>query len=254
MTIIRNFANTATFLSANGQYLSSNLSGQVASSQVSGLAAVATSGSASDISTGTLPSAVYTVGATGINAMNVYTSPATWTKPATIKGVKVTVQAAGGSGGTAGGNNAYGTTGGGSGAGGFKIIPAASIPGPVAVTVGVGGVGVTNPAPASTNGNPGGTSSFGSLISATGGSGGPAGPGFAQPSSTGGTFTLSSTAFGLPGTGANYEAEGSPAGASILFGAWGPVYGNGSPGNYSSFTSVTSTAGKPGFVIVEEFY
>ena len=92
MTINRNLANTATFLSANGQYASSNLSGQVASSRVSGLAAIATSGSASDL-TGTIPASV---GSTGDNAMIVGTASGTWTKPATVKSIKVTVVGGGG--------------------------------------------------------------------------------------------------------------------------------------------------------------
>lgn len=69
----------------------------------------------------------------GNYVMRTYTGPATWTKPAGLKAVKVTV--IGGGGGTAG------------------IGPAPTVP--------------------SQLGNPGGTSSFGGFLSATGGVGAP---------------------------------------------------------------------------------
>jgi hypothetical protein len=99
----------------------------------------------------------------------VYTSPGTWTKPATVKRVRITVISGGGGGGgrTGPAGAANVAAGGGAGAAGVKIISAPSIPGPVTVTVGAGGTGGTSGVAPS-----GGTSSFGSFISATGGTGG----------------------------------------------------------------------------------
>ncbi len=89
------------------------------------------------------------------------TSPGNvWTKPATIKGIKVTVVAGGGGGGGIPAPNAgAGNRGGGGGGTSIVVIPAPAIPGPQPITVGAGGgVGVS-----------GSTSSFGALVTATGG-------------------------------------------------------------------------------------
>ena len=86
----------------------------------------------------------------------IYTSPATWTKPSTIKAVRVTI-VAGGGGGTGGVFPGTSSSGGGGGAAGYGYFPAPSIPGPTAVTVGAAGSGVTQ----GSTGGTGGTSSFG---------------------------------------------------------------------------------------------
>jgi hypothetical protein len=105
-----------------------------------------------------------------------YTSPAVYDPPAGLKQIKVIVVGGGGGGGGARSNppGTWRYGGGGAGGGtGIIYIPAPSIPGPVTVTVGAGGAG--GPAPTSNNtitaGVTGGTSSFGSFISATGGQG-----------------------------------------------------------------------------------
>src|SRR5210317_1557638 len=84
-------------------------------------------------------------------ALNAYTSPVTWTKPAGLKAVKVTVVGAGGAGGPATSGWPSGATGGGGGGGGAAILylDAPAVPGPVSVTAGPG------------------TNSFGALASAT---------------------------------------------------------------------------------------
>lgn len=88
--------------------------------------------------------------------VTIYTSPSPWTKPATVKAVRVIVFAAGGNGGsTTGGVGGSGNAGGGSGGAAQGVFLAASIPGPVVVTV--GGAGSASPA------------SFGAFISATAG-------------------------------------------------------------------------------------
>lgn len=107
----------------------------------------------------------------------IYTSPATWTKPALCKGVYVTVIGGGGSGAATSGNSSF--AGGGAGGVSYGSVDGAGIAGPVSITVGAGGAAVVSPpaplpgTPGKATGLPGGTSSFGTLLSATGGVGGP---------------------------------------------------------------------------------
>jgi len=86
----------------------------------------------------------------------IFTSPGTWTKPASCTQVRVTVIGGGAGGGPAG------TGPGGGGGAAYAIVP---VSGPVSVTVG-SGAGSGNP------GGTGGTSSFGPFVSCTGGTGG----------------------------------------------------------------------------------
>lgn len=91
-------------------------------------------------------------GGGGVYQAQIFTTPGTWTKPATATSVKVMV--VGGGGGSAPGNGCGGT-------GGIATAYVSSLSGPVAVTIGTGG----------NSASPGGTSSFGAFVSATGGSG-----------------------------------------------------------------------------------
>jgi hypothetical protein len=172
----------------------------------------------------------------GNYVMSTYVSPATWTKPADLKAIKVTISGGGGAGGTS--PSAAPSPGVPGGGGGFTIgyIPAPSIPGPVAITAGPG------------------TNSFGAFCSATGGSnGGPSVP-VANPapggSGTGGLINF---------TGANGAGTGSPRGFSYLTqhdtlsgpsGA-GYLYGG---GGAAAKTPAVGGSGAPGIVIIEEFY
>jgi hypothetical protein len=88
--------------------------------------------------------------------VQLFTSPGTWTKPASATQVKVTVIGGGG------GMNAGATPAGYGGLASASNIPVSA---PVTVTVGAGGVSLT----------PGGTSSFGPAVSATGGTSGTGG-------------------------------------------------------------------------------
>jgi hypothetical protein len=200
---------------------------------------------------------VSTTGGATSYVFNAYTSPATWTKPAGLSSIKVTVVGAGGNGGdapaTPGG--AVAGTGGGGGGGGSAIyyVAAPSLPGPVSVTAG------------------GGTNSFGVLVSATaGGNGG----NLTFPSVSG---TPGAAGVGSGGTlsfkGSN-GFQGSTGGSSIFGGSTAVVnpgvanvsgngvaganYGGGGSGAFKNSppaaTSNTGGAGAPGVVIVEEFY
>jgi hypothetical protein len=171
----------------------------------------------------------------------------TWTKPANLVAVKVTVVGAGG------GNPGPNTPRSGAGGGGSAIeyIPAPSIPGPVTVTVGAGGTGA------------GGTSSFGAFCSATGGA--------VAGTSTGGSGTGGNVNFTGGSGGSTVQAPGSiffaGAGGNSIFGGGGAsgigsaptnvvpnsgyTYGGGASGKANTFDPGN---GFQGIVIVEEFY
>jgi len=202
------------------------------------------------------------ISAGGDYVMIAYTSPATWTKPAGLKAVKVTVVGAGGNGGTGTAVPDFGIFAGGNGGGGgaaIEYLDAPAIPGPVTVTVGTA---------------PSKTSSFGPFLSATGGTNGsnvaspsagnaPVGP-YAGGSGSGGTFNISGgDGVGRPPNGPSPgNVSGNMGGASALgFGAGTiPTSGTGISGKLygGGATGATGTApagtGAGGIVIVEEFY
>jgi hypothetical protein len=209
-----------------------------------------------------------------------YTGPATWTKPAGLKAVKVTVVGGGGGGGggragTVPGTGPYGSPvqiptnleafhGGGAGAA-ILYVSSPSIPGPVAVTVGSGGT--AGPAPGSllsrTAGGAGGTSSFGSFVSATGGAGANTGTPGAGGAGTNGNLNIpggsSATSGRFGGLNTSFMSTSSVGfapgqGAGVA----GSVYGGGGTGAFSfggpNASPFTGGAGSVGVVIVEEFY
>jgi hypothetical protein len=209
------------------------------------------------------------VGGGGGYVMTTFTSPgpATWTKPAGLKAVKVTVT--GGGGGGAGGLGGFG--GGGAGTA-IKYIPAPSIPGPVSVTVGGGGAGGGAPTPTA-NGSDGGTSSFGPFCSATGGGGGKLTPSANAPGNLGqggigasGDLNIAGGGVGgLSGAGATtYYVlggtsffAGATANSTISTGAAGRSYGGGGTTNFRYAGPHPAAPGGNGFdgvVVVEEFY
>jgi hypothetical protein len=192
------------------------------------------------------------ISAGGDYIMTAYTTPATWTKPAGLKAVKVTVIGAGGNGGSGTSAITYGGNGGGGG-GAILYADAPAVPGPITVTVGTA---------------PSKTSSFGPLVSATGGTNGTnATPGVNAPfgpyaGGAGSSGTVNFT--GQDGIGAADATTGGHGGASALF--FGPskvpvisgpfvragvVYGGGGCGGWSTNPG---GAGGAGIVIVEEFY
>jgi hypothetical protein len=184
----------------------------------------------------------------GNYVMQTFTSPATWTKPAGLKAVKVTVVGAGGNGGA--GSPVANALGGGGGGGGvaIKYIPAPSIPGPVTVTQGTA---------------PSKTSSFGAFVSATGGgngvAGSPGGSGTPGPGGTGSGGDLNFTgqnggngpSFGAAGFAFSLGSVPFPSSPTIKNGA---LYGGGGAGGSSSAPTSPAGTGAAGVVIVEEFY
>ncbi|CAH2603232.1 conserved protein of unknown function [Rhodovastum atsumiense] len=108
--------------------------------------------------------------APGFSNIRAFTASGSWTVPNGVTRIRVTVVGGGGQGG--GGTDAPIALGSGGGAGGtavgvFAVTPGSTWP----VTVGAGGYNPT----AGTDGSNGGASSFGALISATGGAGGKCG-------------------------------------------------------------------------------
>jgi hypothetical protein len=194
----------------------------------------------------------------GNYVLNQYTSPATWSKPGTLKAVKVTVVGAGGrGGGSAAGPSIVGGGGGGGGGAAIIYIPAPSIPGPVAVTAGAG------------------TNSFGGFCSATAGSSGSQPPaaaavlnlGASGGVGTGGTINIGGSA-GSNGVPSQATSNSGAGGASILGGGGvgrnssnsgagnvGRNFGGGGGGAVANIpTSQLGGLGAPGIVIIEEFY
>jgi hypothetical protein len=152
----------------------------------------------------------------GAASAQAFTAPGTWTKPASVKFVKVTVVAAGG--GQPGPRpGPFGLPSAGAGGGAIKYVPGPSMPGPVSITVGAGVLGGT-----------GGSSSFGPYASATGGSAGGDGSG------TGGDINKG----GLDG-GLNF-GRGLDARPPI-------------PSPSPNPTTYSATTGNPGVVFVEVF-
>lgn len=206
----------------------------------------------------------------GLKSVQVFSSAGThtYTKPAGIRTVKVTVTGAGGQGG---GYGASGDRGAGGGAGGtaIEIIDVSSVS-TVTVNVGAGGSG----AGATANGNGGGGSSFGSYCTGNGGGGGKHGNigpavGGTGGSATGGDINIiggegnNGIDNGYVGGGTNYTSAYGIGGASFWGGGGrggsfnsgaqtGRAYGSGGGGGSNS-NSGAGANGQIGLVVVEEF-
>jgi hypothetical protein len=183
-----------------------------------------------------------------VNTMILGTASGTWTKPATVKSIKVTVVGGGGNGGTGAGNfPAPGGNGGAGGGGGTAVryYSAASLPGPQPYTVGGGA----------------GTSSFGvapvTVVSATGGVSGTAG-GPITPGTPGAGGTGSNGQLNVAGSG--FVSNATFIGGASLFSTLGDaqLYGGGGKGGFGYPLSIPvpglGTTGASGFVMIEEFY
>lgn len=195
-----------------------------------GLATIASSGSASDLSTGTVgtarlgsgtaSSSTYLRGDQTWSAVTilpgtqgqVFTSTGTFTVPSGITAVKVTVIGAGGGGG-ASSTASSGGSGGGGGGTSISYLTGLTPGDTITATVGTGGAG----------GSAGGTSSFGAYCSATGGGAGGANQGSAGSGGSGSGGTINRTG-GAGGSGFGYgvlSSTASGAGGGDLSSAFG---------------------------------
>lgn len=170
----------------------------------------------------------------GFSTMNVFTSSGTFTIPAGINVVKVTV--VGGGGGGSGGSSTIPGRGGGAGAAGISFLRNLTSGNTILVTVGAGGTGSdgNSNAPGNTGGNSivqSGTQII-TTITAFGGNGGEYG------GNPGGGNTASGADLNIKGGGGGAtgaSTQGSGSGGNSIFGAGGRARTNGvadNGGNY----------------------
>ena len=207
----------------------------------------------------------------GLQSIQTFTSSGTYTKPSGINRLKVIVTGGGGGGG--GGNPGYNARGGG-GAGGtaIKVIDATSI---TTETVTIGAAGTAGSGTGSGdggNGQAGGTSSFGSHCSATGGYGGSTGQNpttFTRGVGSSGDLNLTGgDGTQYEGGGSSTDEGGSTSGGSSYWGGGGmgdggggnnaggvgQAFGSGGGGGQHNGTgSSAGGAGKAGIVYIEEY-
>ena len=185
----------------------------------------------------------------GFTKLELITStPSTWTQTGKtdLKRIRVTAYGGGGGGAASGG-------GGGSGGIGFVTLEASAVSTNVTVTIGAGGA----------SGATGGTTSFGTYITATGGS-----PGSGRSGGAGGTAT-GTNVYILGGAGGHYTNQGGSGGGfpspshntgnngTTETGVGGGIGGGraGSAGNgIFGGGGGRDSAGAQGCVIIEEIY
>jgi len=190
--------------------------------------------------------ASFTSASSGFANMQVFTTSDTFVVPVGVTRAKVTV-VGGGGGSCRSSDGARQCAAGGGGGAAIEIITGL-VPGTsITVTVGAGAAGKSNG-----DGNPGGTSSFGSYLSATGGQGG---------TREGGGFVPVPAIGGAGGIGSGGQLNmaggaGDTTGGSSYLGAGGNrenpgrPYGGGA-GAGRSVWDEAATAGAPGVVVVE---
>ena len=200
----------------------------------------------------------------GLQSIQVFSSSGTYTKPAGITKIKVYITGGGGSGGGCPTSNINQKGGGGGGGGtAIELLDATSITSET-VTIGAGGGASVG------DGISGGTSSFGSFCSASGGgigrqagnvsapAGAPGGDGI------GGTYNLRGSAGGEANDIGSAEQQGGSGGSTFFGGGGTGVIGNsaqaGSNGGGGGGTSSNqppttrgSGAGGDGICVVEEY-
>jgi len=181
------------------------------------------------------------------NNFQLFTASGTFTVPAGITGIKVTVRAGGGGGG-AGSESCATFSGGSGGFGGLSLGFLTVTPGGTfAVTVGAGGAGSN-----STNGSAGGASSFATNFTTTGGGGGAFGSGQngangADGTGSGATFN---TMIARPEVRYRPRATSATAGVAYAVGSTINWAGGGGTGELGSGGN-NASGGVGGAVLVE---
>jgi hypothetical protein len=228
----------------NGQLLIGNTTGNTLTK------ATLTAGSGISVTNGTGSITIAATGGGGFSNMQVFTSPGTFTTPASTTNIKVTVVGGGGGGRAA--NGAASGSSNGAGGGGAIYVGPVSASTPYAVTVGSGGPGGPG---ASAAGGTGGTSSFGPLCSATGGAGGSG-----VTSTASGGIGTTGTLLVKGGNAYGPMPAGTIAGTSMLgsggVGGSVPLINGGQYGGGGGFGAISPNpnvggAGASGVVIVE---
>lgn len=211
-----------------------------------------------------------------IGSPRVFTASGIYTPTAGTNWIEVLVVGAGGGGGGASATSSgYMAGGSGGGGGGYAMSRLTSGFSGIQVTVGIAGVG-GDASPS--NGGKGGDSSFGSLLSATGGVGGEKQPGVKNTALTlqlgaaggvgssgniinssggaGGTLTLNTDSNSTSGTGGSSYLSGATKGAGTNSSGNSGILGGGGSGAVSGSspnTGYSGGAGGGGCVIIWEY-
>lgn len=200
-----------------------------------------------------------------LGAPKVYTASGSYTPAANVKAIIVEVVGGGGGGGYAISSGSYNAAAGGGGAGGYskKYIPITSQT-PIPYTIGTGGTrGIASSRTGPTSG---GTSSFGTFLSASGGLGGGNAIASSAAASAASGGSGGSGALGIinsnGGSGMSSVVSSAAAGSSAGYGFGGqsmlsgqPGYGAGGNGGQTAGgnQSIDGSNGSNGVIIITEY-
>ena len=224
-----------------------------------------------------IPGGTEFAGSSGVYSDAIYkTTSGTYAKPADLKFIIVEVVGGGGSGGgtqATGASTRAGSSGGGGGGYSRKKILASALAGSETVTIGTGG---SAPSAGNNPGNAGGTTSFGTHLQATGGSGGNGGAASSGTTGasyggepgvgSGGDFNVYGNAGGSSQVSGGFPSSSGSGGGTILAGAVavsnnttgnaGSNYGGGGSGCASGVNQPARAggAGADGIVIIHEYF